>query len=335
MFRMPLTLLLVAVLAAAFPVFAQQVDPAAFQRVIDENLDLRRQQERLARDFDEVRRQNAKLVLDVQDLERKRDQLTALAAQLKTPEDTRNDLARLESEKQVLIREVDRLNRALADLKATPTPATPVLAPAPGSDLFRKLEQENASLRQELLEAQGGLRVETAAGKSLKQRIQELEADVRKRSEEMTKARKDIERLGKVADAFKKAAEKLARRAYQQEKELKDLKDKAVAGPAGKETGAGKPVTIVRDQTAGSLLGLAEKALRANKPETAEKLYLEALSREPRNPRIHYNLGVVYGDYLNEPAKAVRYYRKYLDLAPDAGDADAVSAWIVDLESRL
>jgi len=321
------------------------VDPSAYQRVIEENLDLRRQQERLARELDDVRRQNAALVLDAQDLERKREQLASLVAQLRTPDDARNEIARLEAEKVLLLQEVDRLRKAFGSVRVAPTntPESVTPAPAAGSDLFRKLEQENAALRQEIVTARGQVQAEVEAGRKLQQRVVELEGEAKRVGEEAAAARAKGERAGKVADAYRKAVDKLARRAYQQEQEIRDLKGKTgapgVAGAAGTgaqaSPGAGGKAKVVQDRTLPGLLRTAEKALQAGKPEEAEKLYRQALDRDGKNPRLHYNLGVLYDDYLQQPRKAAQYYRQYLELDPDAGDADAVRAWIVDLETRM
>jgi tetratricopeptide (TPR) repeat protein len=75
----------------------------------------------------------------------------------------------------------------------------------------------------------------------------------------------------------------------------------------------------------------AQNALRGGRIREAEKLYDEALKKNPKDPRVYYNLGVLHGDYLKNPGKAVYYYRKYLDLAPTARDASKVRSWILDL----
>lgn len=335
-----LPLLLVAgALLPLVPVAAQQVDSGSYQRVIEENLDLRRQQEKVNREIDDLRRQNAALLLDVQDLERKRDQLAALVTQLKTPDETRNEIARHEAEKIVLIREVERLRQALATVRSAPAPRAaeppvPAPAPAPGSDLFRKLEQENATLREELVNLRGALQAEAESAKGLRGRIGTLEAEVAQREEDAMAVRARAERESRTTEAFRKAVEKLARHAYQQEKEIQELKDKLADAPARTmdEKARGN---VVRDRSAIPLVRQAEKAIQEGNPQAAEKLYRQALDRDRKNPRLYYNLGVLYEDYLKQPRKAAQCYRQYLELDPEAGDADAVRAWILDLESQM
>jgi tetratricopeptide (TPR) repeat protein len=74
--------------------------------------------------------------------------------------------------------------------------------------------------------------------------------------------------------------------------------------------------------------------LAARRPRDAEKVYLKALKQDPKNPQVSYNLGVLYGDYLKDPRKAAKYYRRYIELAPRAPDVAAVRSWLLDLDAR-
>lgn len=56
--------------------------------------------------------------------------------------------------------------------------------------------------------------------------------------------------------------------------------------------------------------------------------YEKSLESNLNNPEAHYNLGLLYDNYKNEPKKAAIHYRKYLDLKPEAADKEEVEAWI-------
>jgi chromosome segregation ATPase len=210
---------------------AGRVDPATYQGVVEENLDLRKEQARLEVEAGTLRRKNAALLLDIQDLERKRDQLTMLVSQLKTPDETRVEMTRLQSEKLVLVREIERLRQALSVADATHSqnlPA-PVVAPAPGSDLFRKIEKENADLRIEVarvresaLNESVGRAVVSKSESSLKEQVGELSARVKQ-------AQGDLEILQKREAAYKKAVEDQAKRAFEAEKKAEDVKREALS----------------------------------------------------------------------------------------------------------
>ena len=71
---------------------------------------------------------------------------------------------------------------------------------------------------------------------------------------------------------------------------------------------------------------------KMKKPLEAEKYYLYALSLAPRTPDIHYNLGVLYDDYLHDDKKARKHYEEFLHLKPKGPDAAMVTQWLAELE---
>lgn len=352
-------LLLLAVVH--FPASAQsadsRIDPAAYQKVVDENLDLRKEQARLEAEAGDLRRKNASLLLDVRDLERKRDQLTSLVSQLKTPDETRSEMAKLQSEKLVLIQEIERL-RQLVGAAVPPTNNVPVPAPAAGSALFKKLEKENAELRMELAKVR-----ETSLNESVVKEVAvKGEASLRKEVARLTEQCKtvsaDLENTRRREAAFKKALEAQARKALEadvqrkkaeersQESEARRLKAeeaRKAAEEARKKAEARiqKPVSSAQNPDSASsqptvvqLLDGGRKLLAAKRPRDAEKVYLKALKQDPKNPQVSYNLGVLYGDYLKDPRKAAKYYRRYIELAPQAPDVSTVRSWLLDLDAR-
>lgn len=62
--------------------------------------------------------------------------------------------------------------------------------------------------------------------------------------------------------------------------------------------------------------------------DDAIREYEKSLELNFNNPEAHYNLGLLYDNYKDEPKKAVIHYRKYLELKPDAVDKEEVEAWI-------
>ncbi len=67
----------------------------------------------------------------------------------------------------------------------------------------------------------------------------------------------------------------------------------------------------------------------------AEKLLHEFLLVKPLSLRGHLELAYLYQDDLDNPLKAAYHYRRYLEIAPDATDAEEVKALLDASERRL
>ncbi len=340
-----------------------RIDASAYQKVVDDNLDLRREQARLESEAGELRRKNASLLLDVRDLERKRDQLTLLISQLKTPDETRSDMAKLQSEKLVLIREIERLRQVMVSSIPPPINSVPVSAPTTGSALFRKVEKENADLRMELAKVKESSLNESVGREVAVKGEALLKQEVARLTEQCKTVSADLENTRRREAAFKKALEVQARKVLEAEaqrkkaeersQESEDRRQKAEEARKKAESRIQKSVFSIQDSesrtpnpeartlkpepsqpTVPQLLEGGRKLLAARRPRDAEKVYLKALKQDPKNPQVSYNLGVLYGDYLKDPRKAAKYYRRYIELAPRAPDVAAVRSWLLDLDAR-
>ncbi len=64
----------------------------------------------------------------------------------------------------------------------------------------------------------------------------------------------------------------------------------------------------------------------------AIKEYERVLELRPNDPETHYNLGVLYDDFLKDREKALYHYQKYLAINPKAPDAKKVETYILSLE---
>lgn len=64
----------------------------------------------------------------------------------------------------------------------------------------------------------------------------------------------------------------------------------------------------------------------------AEQAFMEALALNPRDPAVHFNLGILYDEDLKRPDKAKKHYQVFLNLAPDDEDAGRVYQWLTALE---
>lgn len=326
-------------------------DPAAFEGLVRENVALRREVERALRQLHESRQAQAALEAQVRDLEQKRASLAASLREVRTSDEVLAELARIRSEREALARDNERLKQRLeAASAAVSAPAPAPLAPPPGSDLFKKIERENLDLKVELAALKQSAREVEAAQAKLEELQQErgaqaeqsvreraeLQARMERLQEGKTASDQAVERWSRQAREAAREAESLRARVAEIEAELKAAREPAKAGsepdPAAGEVellrAADGPGAKGEDAEAAKALRLAQRG----KYREAEKLYRRALDRTPEDPALHFNLGILYQEGLRSPTKAVVHFRKYLELAPTARDADQVRAWINELE---
>lgn len=60
--------------------------------------------------------------------------------------------------------------------------------------------------------------------------------------------------------------------------------------------------------------------------------YEKALELMPNDPDTHYNLGVLYDDFMKDRNKALYHYQKYIAVNPKAPDAKKVENYMLSLE---
>jgi len=63
--------------------------------------------------------------------------------------------------------------------------------------------------------------------------------------------------------------------------------------------------------------------------------YEKALEAVPDDADVHYNLAILYDEYLLDKKKAIKHYQAYLEFCPDARDAVKVSYWINEAKKEL
>ena len=99
------------------------------------------------------------------------------------------------------------------------------------------------------------------------------------------------------------------------------------------EMALGKPVEaesylrLALDRNPGNshaLLGMANLALGRGDTKGAERYLLEVLTLDPDDVEANFNLGALYFQSLAEPAKAVRYWQRFLELQPTDPEANRI-----------
>ena len=70
----------------------------------------------------------------------------------------------------------------------------------------------------------------------------------------------------------------------------------------------------------------------ARQYDRAEKQFLNALSVDPDDAGVHYNLAILYDDDLKKKDMARKHYEAFLSLAPHDQDSDRVREWLAVLQ---
>ena len=111
--------------------------------------------------------------------------------------------------------------------------------------------------------------------------------------------------------------------------------------------------TLMDAQRYGEAVGSYEKALALDprnvavlvdqgtcyrgigKFDKAEEQYRKALKIDPNFPNGHRNLGVVLAYDLHDRAQGIKEFKRYLELVPNAPDADSVRSSIKELSAGM
>jgi LysM repeat protein len=77
----------------------------------------------------------------------------------------------------------------------------------------------------------------------------------------------------------------------------------------------------------------AQQDLDNNKPADAVAEYEAALGENPKLAGAQYQLGILYGEKLQDPVSSIFYFKRFLELAPNSPDA-ANARRMIDKESQ-
>jgi len=83
-----------------------------------------------------------------------------------------------------------------------------------------------------------------------------------------------------------------------------------------------------------ALLGLANLAIGRKDFRRAERHLLDALALDPDDVEANFDLGALYLQSLNEPAKAAPYLKRFVMLQPDDPEAPRLREILSRIESR-
>ena len=236
-------------------------------------------------------------------------------------------------------------------------------APKEGSDLFRELERENALLKKKWVEVERERQEARERIEQMSEKIVEAEKKAARAAENEKRLKRELAKSGAGEMAGKQEVRALLKRIPALERELQEKRSEASEKESALVEKERKLKSLMvelerrEDRLAKAermqqILSQAREELRRvsdiekrdmhynmgavyakeGKFRLAEREYLRALQVDPNDAGVHYNLGILYDDELNDKRRAATHYRKYLKLNPHGSDVDEVKGWLMQVE---
>lgn len=309
---------------------------------------LKKENEKITRDLNEVKSDRDNVLKQIKNFMTEKDQL---AAQLKQAQSSgsesgverdslkkeldllKSDLAQskniLEKAKEMHRGELEAREKVIADMQAK------------NNSLMLSMEKYTPSKIQEIEEDRIRLDLEN---KKMAARLLENErrmGDLKKQMtpfeldrEEMFKLRsenKELQGRAQYALELEGRQKQLLRENAEYREKLEVLKAKFKDAVPGLAKSSRISQKMMREN-ADMHYNLGTIFLKNKQYKEAIKEYQRVLELRPNDSETHYNLGVLYDDYLRDREKALYHYQKYLAINPKSADAKKVETYILSLE---
>jgi|GEM_PF-2045601 len=325
----------------------------------------RRENEKLGREVKDLERKIADSVSRISELSGQKKSSSDDPARLKELEAR---LKKAEQEKAQLNADLSALKKVASGTSGADS-ATGVSRPSSpikqGSDLYRQIESENTILKQKLVELEAD-RQKTIKSRTEKEKEEMLAAEEARRAVEAQKEMKaKLESAKSSENKQKKLVADLAERIPGMQKEMTVLQRKVAEKDAVLRENernleilaseieqrenrirkaekmvslmeqAQKDVSQVSDTEKRDMhYNMASVYAQVGRFRDAEREYLHALRLDPLDADVHYNLGILYDENLNDKQRAAMHYRRYLKLRPNGSDVDSVKNWLMNIDMK-
>jgi len=273
-----------------------------------------------------------------------------------------------EEEKLEMERQLRELQQKLRDMTAAQNKrdAQSDQGVKQGSDLFVEKERENAFLRQQIAELKQERERALKNWEDSISKAQNKERDYEKAVASRDELQRQLEEARSSEDQHKQIIKKLMEEIPELEKDLSQMQStgaeaQEVLNEKEKELDTlrqelqKREYRLMKAEKMHKILQEAYNEIketgdkdrrdmhynvavvytREGRFEEAKEEYLKALKLDPNDADVHYNLGVLYDDYLDDKESAALHYRKYLLLKPHAADVDQVKDWLMKIEVTL
>ena len=186
-----------------------------------------------------------------------------------------------------------------------------------------RLEEENKSVAQRVLDYDRQM-------EEARRQMRPLELDREQLHKIQAESRELEKRVQYISELEQRQQQLLKENAEYREK-IEILRSKFKDAVPGLAKASRMSQKMMREN-ADMHYNLATIFLNNKQYSQAIKEYEQVLELRPNDSDTHYNLGVLYDDYLKDRAKALYHYQKYLAINPKAPDAKKVESYVLNLE---
>jgi tetratricopeptide (TPR) repeat protein len=350
-----------------------------YERLIKDNVELRKSIAETEKRYRDAETRNSDLTGKMKELETRETDLARAMSELKSGgtmsgdagrrlEEVRGEMDAARNENQALKQRVTSLTAELEKRQAQKAIAAAEPALSEGSDLYKRLTEENALLRKNLMEMKDVEKRAAEARKTLslqdedrsqkvegmKAQLAELEDKNRRLKETLQTLQtrtSDTEKLEAELQQVRGEVEKRDRLLERTEQETQQLREQAAGAvrpvdltsarsEAGTPAAKKMEVAMAEGPAGGNsrndlYFNMAVLYVKTGMYRQAEQELLRLLKAEGSSPDLHYNLAILYDTYLGDKHKARKHYRKFLELSPTGSDAEKVRLWLLETEMDL
>ncbi len=310
-----------------------KVSASAYDELLQENMKLRELTKATQKEQQGAKDENARMQKELREMDQRVNQFLATIRKLEAEKQAgvTNRAAAGATASGGVSAELVALRQSVEKLRQDGPDATAGVVP--GTDLYEKLQRENAVLREKLVELENERAKAVRLSEQLTRRVdqvsmrgsageQELRRQLESLKQDLVERDAQSRLLKKENEGLLAAVEKLERKATEAETVAKQL------GQAQESF-----AQVTDGQKRDMHYNMAAVYAKEGKYAEAEQEYLNALRFGPEDADIHYNLAILYDDDLKLYDKALAHYRRYLKLSPYSPDAAAVKEWVARIEA--
>lgn len=321
--------------------------PDAYGRVVRQNLDMRADLNAIRADYAKAKLANEDMARRIADLQKKREALAQLVTDMRRAETTDKERrietleSRITDAGHENTRLRDELGRVKAKLNALSDERTDLSQRNTG--LFRQIEKEKIEIQERMARMRAAHEAERKnREQAANEQIEAVRKTLKTNENTREKLTRRVAELGAQHDALNELLAQIKAALDAKDREIGELRESL--RQSEQHLVRTKSELAAADQERDRLQTAFDREKRnmrynmgviqteRGQFEGAARSYSQALELDPRDADSHYNLGVLYDDFLKQHNKALHHYREFLRIKPDSADAEQVRSWIMNIE---